>query len=123
MALPQQTVGANDDPMWTELRPKLDDAMANLASKDRDAVVQHDLHPRSGAGVDEGPLPPLRGGAHVAARVDHPRTHLVSDAHRLRHGSPRADHERGAEPPQLMSIVKRDHRVRENAKALGYSVE
>ena len=28
-----------------------------------------------------------------------------------------------AEPPQLMSIVKRDHRVRENAKALGYSVE
>ena len=28
-----------------------------------------------------------------------------------------------AEPPQLMSIVTRDHRVRENAKALGYSVE
>jgi predicted nucleic acid-binding protein len=27
------------------------------------------------------------------------------------------------EPPQLMSIVTRDHRVRENAKALGYSVE
>ena len=27
------------------------------------------------------------------------------------------------EPPQLVSIVTRDHRVRENAKALGYSVE
>ena len=27
------------------------------------------------------------------------------------------------EPPQLMSIVTRDTRVRENAKALGYSVE
>jgi predicted nucleic acid-binding protein len=27
------------------------------------------------------------------------------------------------EPPQLMSIVTRDHRLRENAKALGYSVE
>jgi predicted nucleic acid-binding protein len=27
------------------------------------------------------------------------------------------------EPPQLMAIVTRDHRVRENAKALGYSVE
>jgi predicted nucleic acid-binding protein len=27
------------------------------------------------------------------------------------------------EPPQLMSIVTRDQRVRENAKALGYSVE
>jgi predicted nucleic acid-binding protein len=27
------------------------------------------------------------------------------------------------EPPQLMSIVTRDHRVRENAKALGYVVE
>ena len=27
------------------------------------------------------------------------------------------------EPPQLLSIVTRDHRVRENAKALGYSVE
>jgi hypothetical protein len=27
------------------------------------------------------------------------------------------------EPPQLMSVVTRDHRVRENAKALGYSVE
>jgi uncharacterized protein len=27
------------------------------------------------------------------------------------------------EPPQLMSIVTRDHRVRENARALGYSVE
>jgi uncharacterized protein len=27
------------------------------------------------------------------------------------------------EAPQLMSIVTRDHRVRENAKALGYAVE
>jgi predicted nucleic acid-binding protein len=27
------------------------------------------------------------------------------------------------EPPQLMSVVTRDNRVRENAKALGYSVE
>ena len=27
------------------------------------------------------------------------------------------------EPPQLMTIVTRDHRVRENAKALGYPVE
>jgi uncharacterized protein len=27
------------------------------------------------------------------------------------------------EPPQLMSIVTRDHRVRENARALGYFVE
>jgi predicted nucleic acid-binding protein len=27
------------------------------------------------------------------------------------------------EPPQLMSVVTRDHRVRENARALGYSVE
>jgi predicted nucleic acid-binding protein len=27
------------------------------------------------------------------------------------------------EPPQLMSIVTRDERVRENARALGYSVE
>ena len=27
------------------------------------------------------------------------------------------------EPPQLIAIVTRDHRVRENAKALGYSVE
>jgi predicted nucleic acid-binding protein len=27
------------------------------------------------------------------------------------------------EPPQLMAIVTRDDRVRENAKALGYSVE
>jgi uncharacterized protein len=27
------------------------------------------------------------------------------------------------EPPQLMSIVTRDNRVRENARALGYSVE
>ena len=27
------------------------------------------------------------------------------------------------EPPQLVAIVTRDHRVRENAKALGYSVE
>ena len=27
------------------------------------------------------------------------------------------------EPPQLMTIVTRDHRVRENAKALGYAVE
>jgi hypothetical protein len=27
------------------------------------------------------------------------------------------------EPPQLMAIVTRDHRVRENAKALGYPVE
>jgi predicted nucleic acid-binding protein len=27
------------------------------------------------------------------------------------------------EPPQLMTIVTRDDRVRENAKALGYSVE
>jgi hypothetical protein len=28
-----------------------------------------------------------------------------------------------SEPPQLMSIVTRDHSVRDNAKALGYSVE
>lgn len=27
------------------------------------------------------------------------------------------------EPPQLVSIVTRDHRVRENARALGYAVE
>jgi predicted nucleic acid-binding protein len=27
------------------------------------------------------------------------------------------------EPPQLMTIVTRDSRVRENAAALGYSVE
>lgn len=27
------------------------------------------------------------------------------------------------EPPQLMSVVTRDNRVRENAKALGYSVK
>jgi len=27
------------------------------------------------------------------------------------------------EPPQLMVIVTRDHRIRENAKAFGYSVE
>jgi hypothetical protein len=27
------------------------------------------------------------------------------------------------EPPQFMAIVTRDHQVRENAKALGYSVE
>lgn len=27
------------------------------------------------------------------------------------------------EPPQLMSVLTRNHRVRENAKALGYSVE
>jgi predicted nucleic acid-binding protein len=27
------------------------------------------------------------------------------------------------EPPQLMSVVTRDHRVRDNAKALGYPVE
>jgi predicted nucleic acid-binding protein len=27
------------------------------------------------------------------------------------------------EPPQLMAVVTRDHRVHENAKALGYSVE
>jgi hypothetical protein len=27
------------------------------------------------------------------------------------------------EPPQLMAIGTRDHRVRENVKALGYSVE
>lgn len=27
------------------------------------------------------------------------------------------------EPPQLMFVVTRDHRVRENARALGYSVE
>jgi predicted nucleic acid-binding protein len=27
------------------------------------------------------------------------------------------------EPPQLMTIVSRDHRVRDNAKALGYAVE
>jgi predicted nucleic acid-binding protein len=27
------------------------------------------------------------------------------------------------EPPQLTSVVTRDHRVRDNAKALGYSVE
>lgn len=27
------------------------------------------------------------------------------------------------EPPQLIAIVTRDHRVRENAKTLGYSVE
>ena len=27
------------------------------------------------------------------------------------------------EPPQLVSIVTRDHRVRDNAKAFGYSVE
>ena len=27
------------------------------------------------------------------------------------------------EPPQLMSVVTRDQRVRENVKALGYSVE
>jgi predicted nucleic acid-binding protein len=27
------------------------------------------------------------------------------------------------EPPQLMTIVTRDNRVRENAKTLGYSVE
>jgi hypothetical protein len=28
-----------------------------------------------------------------------------------------------AEAPQLVAIVTRDHRVRENATALGYSVE
>jgi hypothetical protein len=27
------------------------------------------------------------------------------------------------EPPQLMSVVTRDERVRDNARALGYSVE